>query len=185
MPDHQLDLFVTNRSGRKQSYFRADRQGWFRESHPSEWQEQEYRRALEFVRVSLPRILERLRTAESFPWLGEELRAMRIIFHNRSSWLPSTDCAAVRQAFHDELTRWRMAGQLPDHEEINPALLTRRTSPPPLDCPRAEWEIAGITPIADDEGFYGKVSPLPLDQDTYILWPGAFEPRTIAPPPAK
>ena len=183
MPDHQFDLFSSNRTGRQQTYVQSGRQEWFLASHPAEWQEREYRRALKVVRTSLPTILESLRDAEKFPWLPNELRAVRIIVHNRSSWLPSKECAEVRQAFHEKLTHWKELRQLPKHEPINPALLTRRTDPPAQDCPRAEWEVAGISPIADDDGFYGKVRPLPLDQDTYVLWPGAFEPRTIAPSP--
>ncbi len=134
------------------------------------------RRSPRFWRVSAP--------TGPFPGIPNELRALRIIFHNRSSWLPTEECAVFRQAFHDELTRWEEARQLPEHEDIDAALLTRRTKPPALDCPIAEWEVAGISPIVDDEnGVYGKLRPLPLDQDTYVLWPGAFEPRKPAPLP--
>lgn len=184
MQDRQLDLFAESQRElpRTRRYF--DREKWFRAPHPPEWQRREYARALEFVRTSLPVILESSRGAETFPWQPNELRALRIIFHNRSSWLPSEECEAYRQAFRDELARWEAAGQLPEHEAIDPALLTRRTEPPPLDCPAAEWEVAGISPIVDDDtGVYGILRPLPLDQDTYVLLPGAFQPRTIAPPP--
>ena len=183
MPKQQLDLFSGSPKDQAKSYFQSNRREWFSEPYPREWQEREYQRALEFVRASLPMILEKLRTGQSFPWLPEELRALKIIFHNRSSWLPHKECATAREAFREELTRWKRIGELPDHDETDPALLTRRTEPPTPDCPRAEWEIAGIPPIADDDGFYGRSSPLPLDQDTYVLWPGTFEPRTTAPSP--
>ena len=182
--ENQRDLFDENQRDLPRSHCYFDRKKWFLGPHPPEWQEREYERALEFVRASLPLILESFRGAETFPWQSNELRALRIIFHNRSSWLPSEECAAYRQTFQDELSRWEAAGQLPEHEAIDPALLTRRTEPPALDCPIAEWEVAGISPIVDDDtGVYGKLRPLPLDQDTYVLWPGAFEPRTTAPLP--
>ena len=185
MPKQQLDLFSGKQAEQPKSYFQSDREKWFSEPYPREWQGREYQRAQEFVRVSLPMILEKLRNAQSFPWLPEELRALRIIFHNRSSWLPREECTAAREAFQEELARWERIGELPDHEETDPALLTCRTEPPTQDCPKAEWEVAGIPPIADDDGFYGRSSPLPLDQDTYVLWPGTFEPRTAAPSPPK
>ena len=184
MPKRQLDLFAESPAELPRTHHAFDRQKWLCGPHPPEWQEREYERALEFVRASLPAILESFRTDGAFPWHPNELRALRIIFHNRSSWLPTEECAAFRQAFHDELTRWEEARQLPEHEDIDAALLTRRTKPPALDCPIAEWEVAGISPIVDDEnGVYGKLRPLPLDQDTYVLWPGAFEPRKPAPLP--
>ena len=183
MQNRQLDLFAESRKELPRFGRSFDRQEWFRGPHSPEWREREYERALEFVRASLPAILEGFRNAEAFPWEPHELRALRIVFHNRSSWLPPDECEAFRAAFRDELARWEEAGQLPQHDAIDPALLTRRTEPPALDCPTAEWEVAGISPIVnDDTGTYGLL-PLPLDQDTYVLWPGAFEPRTTAPPP--
>ena len=181
----QLDLFAVDQTDSREPHCQFDQQKRFAESHPTEWRKREYERALEFVRASLPVILEGLRSAETFPWLPRELRALRIIFHNRSSWLPTEECVTFRKAFCDELARWERHGQLPSHEDIDPALLTRRTKPPTLDCPIAEWEIAGIPPLAEDDGTYGRSHPLPLDQDTYILWPGVFRPRTMAPPPSK
>lgn len=184
MQNRQLDIFTESRPALSPSRNQFDREKWFLKPHPPEWREQEYERALDFVRSSLPTILESCSNAEIFPWQPNELRALRIIFHNRSSWLSPEECKRYRQAFRDELARWKAAGQLPQHEAIDPALLTRRTEPPTLDCPAAEWEIAGISPIVDDDtGIYGILRPLPLDQDTYVLWPGAFNPRTIAPVP--
>ena len=184
MSSHQFDLFAETRADFPRSHHYFDRQKWFLGPHPPEWQAREYERAIEFVRSSLPAILENFRTGETFPWHPNELRALRIIFHNRSSWLPPEECEAFRQAFRDELALWEKVGQLPEHEAIDPALLTCRTEPPTLDCPIAEWEIAGISPIVDDDtGVYGILRPLPLDQDTYVLWPGAFKPRTTAPLP--
>ncbi len=183
MKNRQLDLFAENRKELPRFGRPFNRQEWFRGPHPPEWREREYARALEFVRASLPAILEKSRAAETFPWFPEDVPALRIIFHNRSSWLPPEECEAYRQAFRDELTRWEEAGQLPEHEPIDPALLTCRTEPPPLDCPTAEWEVAGISPFVDENtGGYG-LMPLPLDQDTCVLWPSSFKPRTAAPPP--
>ena len=185
MQNRQLNLFADNQRNLPLPRSNFDREKWFLAPHPSEWQAREYERALEFVRASLPVILESFRGTDTFPWQAKELRALRIIFHNRSSWLPPEECEVFRQAFRDELARWEEAGQLPEHEAIDPALLTRRSEPPALDCPAAEWEVAGISPIVDDDtGVYGKLRPLPLDQDTYVLWPSMFEPRTIAPLPS-
>ena len=182
--EDQMDLFDEKQREFPRAHCCFDREKWFLGPHPPEWQEREYERALKFVRASLPVILESFRGADTFPWQPNELRALRIIFHNRSSWLPSEECETYRQAFRDELARWEETGHLPEHETIDPAFLTRRTEPPALDCPAAEWEVAGISPIVDDDtGVYGVLRPLPLDQDTYVLWPGAFKPRTIAPPP--
>ena len=182
MKNQQLELFAESQRGLPRTRCHFDREKWFLKPHPPDWQAPEYDRALEFVRASLPVILESFRRAEKFPWQPNELRALRIIFHNRSSWLPSEECEEYRRAFRDELARWEEAGQLPEHEAIDPALLTRRTAPPALDCPAAEWEVAGISPIVDDDtGVYGILRPLPLDQDTYVLWPSAFRPRAIAP----
>ncbi len=183
MQNRQLDLFAESRKELPRSSPRFDLQEWFLKPHLPEWRQREHERALEFVRSSLPAILEGFRDAETFPWCPQELRALRIIFHNRSSWLPPEECEAFRQAFREELARWEKAGQLPGHEAIDPALLTRRTEPPALDCPAAEWEVAGISPYFDETtGRYSEFV-LPLDQDTYVLWPGAFKPRTAAPPP--
>ena len=95
MQNQQLELFAESRKDlpRTRCYF--DREKWFREPHPPEWREREYERALEFVRSSLPVILESFRGAETFPWQPNELRALRIIFHNRSSWLPPEECEGL------------------------------------------------------------------------------------------
>ena len=184
MQNRQLELFAESQRELPRSRCNFDREEWFLKPHPPKWQEREYERALEFVRSSLPVILESFRSAEIFPWQQNELRALRIIFHNRSSWLPPEECEPYREAFRGELVRWEAVGQLPEHEAIDPALLTRRTEPPAVNCPAAEWEVAGISPIVDDDtGVYGILRPLPLDQDTYVLWPGSFKPRTIAPLP--
>ena len=184
MQNRQFELFAESQGDLPRVRCHFDREKWFREPHPPEWQEREYNRALEFVRASLPVILDSFRSVETFPWQPNELRALRIIFHNRSSWLPQKECEAYRQAFRDELVRWEAMGQVPEHQAIDPALLTRRTEPPAVDCPAGEWEVAGISPIVDDDtGVYGILRPLPLDQDTYVLWPGSFKPRTVAPLP--
>ena len=185
MRNRQFDLFAANRTDDLPQHGGCfDLQQWFLEPHPPEWREREYERALEFVRASLPAILEQSRAAETFPWFPEDFPALRIIFHNRSSWLPPDECKAFRQAFRDELARWEEAGQLPVHDPADPAFLTRRTVPPALDCPAAEWEVAGLPPIFDETwGRYNITTPLPLDQDTYVLWPSVFKPRAAAPPP--
>ena len=71
MPKRQLDLFAESPAELPRTHHAFDRQKWLCGPHPPEWQEREYERALEFVRASLPAILESFRTDGAFPWHTE------------------------------------------------------------------------------------------------------------------